>query len=184
MRRLWWPSCVAAIRNGVFLPRRVRSRSRRGRSWWPRPHRLELWGLKRHDGCVNCLRWSRNSRSIGLIRGQWCISPSILRRRSSESPRLSAPGGPKPSTGWRPKSGPAAGMGDWPNFDARPMGWPVCSPLRLIGFRAVACLPPLLDTPASAGPSKLHRRRACPRPGTASRFFLVLDPKKYATTCR
>ena len=31
MRRLWWPSCVAAILNGVFLPRRVRSRSRRGR---------------------------------------------------------------------------------------------------------------------------------------------------------
>ena len=69
----------------------------------------------------------------------------------------------------------AAGMGDWPNFVARPMGWPVCSRLRLIGFRVVARLPPSLDTPASAGhrsqtdagPAR-DRARAAILPGSRS----------------
>ena len=184
MQRRWWPSCVVAIRNGGFLPRRVPSRNRRGRSWWLRLHRLELWGLKPQGVCKSCRRWWGNFNNSCPIKARWSISRSIRPRLNSASPRPSGPEGPRRSTGWPPKSGPGGGMGVWPNFAAKLMLWRVCFPSRQIGLYAVAFPQHSSGTPASAARSKPRQRPVFLRQRTASRSCPVLDPKRSATTCR
>ena len=183
MQRPWWPSCVVAIPNGVFLPRQVPSPNMRGPSWWPRPHRPELWGLRPQGVCKSCQLWWSNSKSTFPMTPRWATSRSIPRRPNFESPRPFEPEGPKPCIGWPQKSGPGGGTGVWPSFAAKPMPWHACFPLRPSGLPVAVSPQHSLDTPASAGPSKPRPREACPRPNIASRFFRVHGPKRFATTC-